>query len=371
MLRYAAAFLGALLCGLPPAARAQTGVPEVARLDRFVLVKSDVPALRGQIVPLYLREVSARSATRVVVFVHGATTPGEVAFDAPSGGYSWMEYLAKSGFDVFSVDLTGYGRSVRPYQMNDPCNVAPAQQTRLVPAVVSGPCAGDQTGPLTSYASDWHDLSSVVDFIRKLRQVDQVDIIAWSLGGPRAGGYAAANGRYVRRLMLLAPVYVRASADVSATSPTTGPSFTTQSEDEFRSGWNGQATCPGQVEPRVQDAVWKAILESDPVGASWGSGMMRAPLSVRQGWNQQTAQAVQVPTLLVSGDGDKTVSPERVRELYADLGSQQKLFVGMSCASHFVAWEIGHSDLFKLSLEWLTSGTALGQTTGSLRMGSD
>ena len=56
----------------------------------------------------------------MVLFVHGAGTPAEVAFDVPHQDYSWMAYLAQAGFDVFSMDMTGYGRSTRPPAMNDP-----------------------------------------------------------------------------------------------------------------------------------------------------------------------------------------------------------------------------------------------------------
>ena len=61
----------------------------------------------GQQAQLYVRErvlagMVARGTTpadRVVLFVHGAGTPAEVAFDVPSGDYSWMAYLARAGFD--------------------------------------------------------------------------------------------------------------------------------------------------------------------------------------------------------------------------------------------------------------------------------
>ena len=39
-----------------------------------------------------------------------------------------MAYLADAGFDVFSMDTTGYGRSTRPAPMNDPCNLSAEQQ---------------------------------------------------------------------------------------------------------------------------------------------------------------------------------------------------------------------------------------------------
>src|SRR6266850_6417284 len=80
-------------------------------IDHFVRVKSTVPAIAGQATQIYVRE-RAKAGTvlrgaaftdRVVLFVHGAGTPAEVAFDVPSQDYSWMGYLARAGFDVFSM----------------------------------------------------------------------------------------------------------------------------------------------------------------------------------------------------------------------------------------------------------------------------
>jgi hypothetical protein len=71
------------------------------------------------------------TADNVVLFVHGAGTPAEVSFDVPYKDYSWMAYLAHAGFDVFSMDMTGYGRSTRPNVMNDACNLSAEQQTAL------------------------------------------------------------------------------------------------------------------------------------------------------------------------------------------------------------------------------------------------
>src|SRR5580700_11500172 len=105
-------------------------------VDHYVRVHSTVPAIAGQTTQIYVREVvragtalrDAGAADRVVLFVHGAGTPAEVAFDVPYQDYSWMGYLAKAGYDVFSVDMTGYGRSARPIPMNDKCNLSVEQQ---------------------------------------------------------------------------------------------------------------------------------------------------------------------------------------------------------------------------------------------------
>src|SRR5881227_4007356 len=51
---------------------------------------------------------------RTVVFVHGATYPAHTAFDLKLGGLSWMEYIASRGYDVYLLDLRGYGKSTRP-----------------------------------------------------------------------------------------------------------------------------------------------------------------------------------------------------------------------------------------------------------------
>ena len=102
-------------------------------IDHFVRVRSTAPSMASQLAQIYVRErVQAGSALRgrpaadrVALFIHGAGTPAEVAFDVPYQDYSWMGYLARAGFDVFSADMTGYGRSTRPTPMNDPCTTLP------------------------------------------------------------------------------------------------------------------------------------------------------------------------------------------------------------------------------------------------------
>ena len=120
---------------------------QILTVDHYLRVKSSVPAIAGQQAQLYVRErvaagmaLRARSFTdRVVLFVHGAGTPAEVSFDVPAEDYSWMAYLARAGFDVFSVDMTGYGRSTRPAAMSDPCNLAADRQPAFVPSLIPAP----------------------------------------------------------------------------------------------------------------------------------------------------------------------------------------------------------------------------------------
>src|SRR5262245_1463862 len=212
----------------------------VLTIDHYVRVKSTVPAIAGQEVPIYARErVLAGAALRggvgdrVALFIHGAGTPAEVAFDVPQPDYSWMAFLARAGFDVFAMDTTGYGRSFRPAAMNDPCNLAKDRRAPFAKA----PCASGYGHALTTIASDWNDIDGVVDYIRALRRVDRVSLLAWSLGGPRAGGYAAQHPDKVQKLVLLAPAYNRNAAAAPAKMPPEGVPMNTQSREEFYTNW--------------------------------------------------------------------------------------------------------------------------------------
>ena len=347
-------------------------------LDHFVRVKSTAPAILGQEAQIYVREVvlagtalrGGPPADRVVLFVHGAGTPAEVSFDVPYKDYSWMAYLAKAGFDVFSMDMTGYGRSTRPAPMSDPCNFSKEQQAQFVPRLIPAPCAASHPTSITTMGSDWNDIGAVVDHLRALRRVERVSLVAWSQGGPRAGGYAARNPGKVARLLVLAPAYAREGPlDAPQSFPAPNGSMTAQSRADFIANWDRQVGCPNQYEPAASDSVWTEMLASDPVGATWGTGVRRAPSVPTWGFNQAVVAKMQTPFLMVAGVHDKQVLPERVRQLYTDLGSKQKVFVDLACSSHNAMWEMNHLLLFKASLEWLETGKVNGMSEGELRLG--
>src|SRR5262249_55582590 len=137
-----------------------------------------------------------------------------------------------AGFDVFAMNMTGYGNSTRPAAMNDPCNLAAAQQASLSPRLIPTECSPSYPREMTTIASDWNDLKAVVDHVLALRRIDQISLIGWSLGGPRAGGYAAQHPEKVRKLVLLAPGYRRDTADQPPPQvPALGPAMNIQSYD--------------------------------------------------------------------------------------------------------------------------------------------
>src|SRR5215213_767724 len=101
------------------------------------------------------------SPERTVLFVHGATYPASTCFDLRLGGLSWMEYIAVRGFDVYLLDLRGYGRATRPPEMAEPA---------------------DANAPIVRSETAVQDIGSVVDFILARRGIPRVNLIGWSWG---------------------------------------------------------------------------------------------------------------------------------------------------------------------------------------------
>ena len=111
--------------------------------------------------------------------------------------------------------------------------------------------------------------------------------------------------------------------------------------------------------------VWRG--RPYPLGATWGSGGLRAPTRTYWGWNANAAKKITVPTLVMVGEQDGLMKSNL--ELIDDLGSSSKVFLSVACATHFVVWEKQRHVLYRASLEWLTAGTVNGAKDGTVRLG--
>jgi pimeloyl-ACP methyl ester carboxylesterase len=374
-LRAAAAAITVAIAAVAPTTARAHG-PEMMTIDRLISHTSTVPAIKGRRIDLFVREkvptayVEGRPGSlegKVVLFVHGGYSPATLAFDVQYRDYSWMEYLAYGGLDVFAMDMTGYGRSGRPL-MDDPCNLDPKQQPLLVPRNLKAPCPPTYPFQLVTSDSETDDINAVVDYIRKLRRVEKVTLIGWSGGGVRAGTFASRYPEKVDRMVIWASSnYSRANPDgPPATMPVPGAPMTMQTRAVgVDQRWLGTVKCEDQVEPGMPDLIWARNMDADPVAAQWGPGGLRAPSRTYWGWNANAAAKLTMPVLVLVGEEDRLL-PSNV-ELFDDLGAQRKVFLRIACASHFMNWERQRQVLHNASLEWLTKGRVGGVDRGRLK----
>jgi len=360
-----------LAIGAAVHAAEETGEMLITR-DHFVPHVSTVPANAGQLVGIHVREkVKAKAGAakgRVVLFVHGATVPSVPDFDLDYKSYSWMAYLAHAGFRVYAMDQTGYGGSPRP-MMDDPSNVDPKQQSLVTPQPLKAPAAPNYPYHLNTIRSDWDEIDAVVDWLRKANRVRRISIVGWSAGGPRVGGYVAQHPKKIYRVVLYAPSPTIAGLKIPE-RPDAGFPITLQTrEDLEKKRWDPDVRCPGQLDPGIRDAVWKSVMEWDRVGASWGpEGVMRGRAATRFGWTPELAAKVTAPTLVMVGEFDRL---DERRNVYEQISSKDKVFLNVSCGSHFMLWEKQHTALHVASGEWLAHGRLKDVRRGEMRVNPD
>src|SRR6516162_71620 len=143
--RYLAVVTSLLVAWLgPSSANAQRVVAET-----FMIPAVD-PGIQLHVRNKRLEGRDSFPGEKVVLFVHGATYPSETIFDIDLPGGSWADLAARKGYDVYLVDVRGYGGSTRPPSMDAP----PAENP-----------------PFATTADAIKDVGSAVDFILKRREV--------------------------------------------------------------------------------------------------------------------------------------------------------------------------------------------------------
>ena len=166
----------------PPRKNATT--KRVERIDHYI--DSFDPGIT-----LHVREKRPKGKKKfenesTLLLVHGRMAPGPVAYDLPVPGYSWMDYIASRGFDVFALSIRGFGESTWPREM--------LESPRGKPPAIPGKMAV-------------RDVKAAVDFICEQRGVNRLGILGRSWGTTTSPAYAADNMKHVQKLVLYAPYY--------------------------------------------------------------------------------------------------------------------------------------------------------------------
>ncbi len=254
---------------------------------------------------------TAGAPPRPVLFlVHGSSISARPSFDLAvpgHGEYSLMNTFAGYGFDVWTLDHEGYGRSSRTEGNSD-------------------------------IASGVEDLKAGTEIVARETGQARFHFYGGSSGALRAGAFAMARPERVDRLILEAFTWTGKG------SPTLGKRaegleyFRTHNRrprgrDMIRSIFTRDK--PGTSDPAVAEALADAEL---PFGDTIPTGTyldMTANLPVVD------PAKVKSPVLLVRGEHDGIATEEDLLEFYRRLPNPDRQFVILAGASHAVA--LGHT----------------------------
>ena len=305
-----------------------------ARADTIVSEDFQVPTGDAGI-SLFVRNKHPASLTafrpdRTLLYVHGTSQASEATFDLPIDGASWMDHVAQAGFDVYLVDVRGFGRSSRPPEMSQPA---------------------EANAPVTTTDVAVKDLGTAVDFVLQRRHLPKLDLMGWSWGTVTAGAYTAANNDKVNRLVLYASVWLPSEkAAASANQPPLG-AYATWTPDQARA--NLEKGAPPEATANLMTPVvfeaWKAAeLATDPDGAKQNPPVVRTPngppSDSRKFWQAGKPYydpgSIKVPTLVVHGEWDGLVPSAMAQSYFAALKqAPSKRFVDIGGATHFMMLE--------------------------------
>ena len=316
---------------------AATAIAQTRLVTEEMMVKSPDPGIE-----IYVRNKRPADMTtfrpeRTVLYVHGATYPASTAFDLQLDGMSWMDYIAARGYDVYLLDLRGYGRSTRPKEMDE----APEAN----PPIVRGTAAVK-------------DISAVVDFILARHGIARLNLLGWSWGTTLMATYTTQNPGKVERLVLYAPAWIRTTPSLSRPPGPLG-AYRAVAREQAKTRWltgvpeDKKATL---IPPGWFDAWADATFATDPVGAKMNPPVIRAPNGVQQDGDEFFAAGrpyydpakITTPTLLVHAEWDRDTPAYMAQTLFPLLvNAPGKRYIQLPEGTHTIMMERNRLMLFE------------------------
>src|SRR4029453_17173357 len=179
-------------------------------------------------------------------------------------GQSWMEYIAARGYDVYLLDVRGYGKSTRPKEMG--------QDPKISPPIVRGDTA-------------IKDIGAVAAFILARRNIPRLNLIGWSWGTVTMATYTTQNPGKVERLVLYAPGWVRQTASLVQAGPGPLGAYRKVTREQAQQRW--LTGVPEDKKATLIPAGWfdawaDATFATDPEGAKMNPPVLRAPNGAMQ-----------------------------------------------------------------------------------------
>jgi len=303
--------------------------PLLAQADRPTtdqLWSAEYVARKGDVsLALYRKRIGPPQAgERPVLFlVHGSSVSAKPSFDLTvpgRGEYSLMNVFAGYGFDVWTMDHEGYGKSAR-------------------------------TAGNSDVASGVEDLKAASEVVVRETGQPRAHFYGGSSGALRAAGFAMARPERVDRLILEAFTWTGKGSPTLGKRAEQVDYYRTHNRrprgrDMIRSIFTRDK--PGTSDPAVAEALADAEL---PFGDTIPTGTyldMTANLPVVD------PRRVKAPVLMVRGEHDGIATEEDLLEFFRLLPNPDRQFIVLAGASHAVALGLSRGQLWHVVRAFLT-----------------
>ena len=257
-------------------------------------------------VKLFLWEKRAVTEAKrgTVLFVHGSSMASQPTFDLTVPGRadsSVMDWFARRGFDTWSVDMEGYGRSDKHRDIN--CDIANGAD----------------------------DLDAASRYILENRNCGPFLVYGISSGALRAAAFCERHPERVKRLALDAFVWTGVGSPTLVERAKRLPEFKARNRRPVdrafvHSIFNRDH--PGTAEDRTIEAFADAILALDDSMPTGTYVDMTAKLPIID------PAKITVPTMIMRGQWDGIASFEDLIEFFKLLPNPDKQFAVMPGISH-------------------------------------
>ena len=285
-------------------------------------------ATKGEGVKLFLWEkakaTTASGAAYPVLFVHGSSMASQPTFDLSVPGRadsSAMDWFAQRGFDTWSVDMEGYGRSSKHRDIS------------------------------SNIADGADDLALASDYIMKTRGVSKFHVYGISSGALRAAMFAQRHPERVARLALDAFVWTGEGSPTLEERRKKLPQFMQMKRRPIDRAFVYsifERDHPGCAEARVIDAFADAILALDdsmPTG-TYVDMCSRLPIV--------DPEKITVPTLIMRGEFDGIAGFDDLIEFFKRLPNPDKQFSVMAGISHASFQQINYRAVYHILHSFFT-----------------
>ena len=278
-------------------------------------------------VKLFMFEKAAGDPAKTkgtILFVHGSSMASQPTFDLQVPGRpdsSAMDFFARHGFDCWSLDMEGYGRSTKDRDNNAPI------------------------------AQGADDCSAAALYIQKLRGNRPLLVYGISSGALRAAMFAERHPELVARLALDAMVWTGQGSPTLEQRKTKLAEFTAKNRRPIDKAFIHSIFArdhPDTAEKKVIDAFADAVVALDTSVPTGTYVDMCSKLPVVD------PGKITVPTLIMRGQYDGIASMDDLLKFFAKLPNPDKQFTVMPGVSHASFQQKNYMLVYHILLSFFT-----------------